>query len=360
MPTYAAFDFGRAGQVHRRLGEVDPALRQAHELDRPRGRDRHLQRLRVGVADVLGGEHDHPPGDELGILAGRDHHRHVVQGGVGVGAAHALDERRGRVVVAVAALVVDERLLAGGVADVVGGDRAAAGRRRGRVEHVQGVAGVAAGGVHDLLAQLVGELDAERRLAPAHDRLDVGGVERQELEQLAAAEQGRVDLEVRVLGGRADQRHEARLDRRQERVLLALVEAVDLVEEEDRAPAVAAQPVVRLAEHAAHVADADLHGRELLEVRLRWWPRRSGRASSCRSRAARRRSSTAPGRRRSRAAGRCPRRPRRPGRRTRPACAAAAAAPAARPRRAACRPSRRRGRGSCGQIYSAATACTFV
>ena len=68
---------------------------------------------------------------------------------------------------AVAALVVDERLLAGGVADVVGGDR----RRRPRVaaaasSDVQGVAGVAAGGAHDLLAQLVGELDAPSAASP--------------------------------------------------------------------------------------------------------------------------------------------------------------------------------------------------
>ena len=51
----------------------------------------------------------------------------------------------------------------------------------------------------------------------------------------ATRQQRRVDLEVRVLGGRADQRDHALLDRRQQRVLLRLVEAVDLVEEQDRA-----------------------------------------------------------------------------------------------------------------------------
>jgi hypothetical protein len=93
--------------------------------------------------------------------------------------------------------------------------------------------------------------------------------ERHELEELTAAEERRVDLEVRVLRRRPDQRQEARLDRRQERVLLTLVEAVDLVQEEDRAASVAAQPVAGLAQHPAHVAHADLHRRELLEVRLR-------------------------------------------------------------------------------------------
>src|SRR5690349_15409863 len=116
---------GRAGQVDGRLGEVDAALGQADELPRPGGGNGHLQGLRVGVADVLGGEHDHAPGDELGVLAGRDHRRHVIEGRVGVGAAHALDEGGGRVVVAVAALVVQQLTLVLGVAGGVLGYRAA-------------------------------------------------------------------------------------------------------------------------------------------------------------------------------------------------------------------------------------------
>ena len=49
------------------------------------------------------------------------------------------------------------------------------------------------------------------------------------------------------------------------RVLLALVEAVDLVEEEDRAGPVRPEPVAGALEHAAHVVDARRHGGELLE-----------------------------------------------------------------------------------------------
>ena len=53
-------------------------------LDRVRRRDGHEQGPRVGVADVLGGEHDHPPRDEAGILAALEHRREVVHGGIGV------------------------------------------------------------------------------------------------------------------------------------------------------------------------------------------------------------------------------------------------------------------------------------
>ena len=86
-----------------------------------------------------------------------------------------------------------------------------------------------------------------------------------QLDDLAAGEQGRVDLEVRVLGRRPDQRQQPVLDRGQQRVLLRLVEAVDLVEEEDRPLPVAAEPVARPLHDAAHVVDPGRDGRELLE-----------------------------------------------------------------------------------------------
>ncbi len=85
----------------------------------------------------------------------------------------------------------------------------------------------------------------------AQELFDLGGRERLELVDLAAGDQRRVDLEVGVLGGRADQGQEPFLDRGQQRVLLGLVEAVDLVEEEDRGAAGAAA----LARPLDHPAD---------------------------------------------------------------------------------------------------------
>jgi hypothetical protein len=161
-------------------------MARTDELDRAGGRHGHLERARVGVADVLGGEHDHPPGDVLGVLAAGDHHRQPVDGGVGVGATQALDEGRDDVVVLVAAAVVEQRVLAGGVVDVLRGDLAA-GRRRGRrFQDVQRVARVAAGGVHDRGSRLLRQLDAERPRAPLHDPAQRGLVQGIELVELAA------------------------------------------------------------------------------------------------------------------------------------------------------------------------------
>ena len=61
-------------------------------LDRLRRSDCNEQRARVGVADVLGREHDHAARDEARVLARLEHRREVVDGGVGVAAAHRLDE----------------------------------------------------------------------------------------------------------------------------------------------------------------------------------------------------------------------------------------------------------------------------
>ena len=115
------------------------------------------------------------------------------------------------------------------------------------------------------LDDVAGHVDPELDRAARDDGCHLLVRERLQLDDGAAGEQGRVDLEVRVLGRGPDQRQQAALDARQQRVLLALVEAVDLVEEEDRAGAVRAEPVAGALEHAADVVDAGRDGRELLE-----------------------------------------------------------------------------------------------
>ena len=90
----------------------------------------------------------------------------------------------------------------------------------------------------------VAALGVGQRLA--RDREEVVLRQRLELEDAAAADQRLVDLEVGVLGGRADQDDRAVLDPRQQRVLLRLVPAVHLVDEEDGALAELAAALLRL------------------------------------------------------------------------------------------------------------------
>ena len=127
-------------------------------LECVRGRDRHLERPGVGVADVLGGEDHHPADDEARVLAALEHRREVVDGRIGVGAAHRLDEGRDEVIVLVGALVVAERPLARRVVDVtlLEWDALGLGGLPGQLHRAQRRPRVAAGAAGDQLDELAG------------------------------------------------------------------------------------------------------------------------------------------------------------------------------------------------------------
>jgi hypothetical protein len=93
-------------------------------------------------------------------------------------------------------------------------------------------------------------------------------VQPSELENARARDQRADDFEIRILGGRADQRHHAGLDVRQQRVLLGLVPAMDLVHEQDGARVVQAAAFERLGDDLAQVGFARQDGRDGDEVAL--------------------------------------------------------------------------------------------
>ena len=74
-----------------------------------------------------------------------------------------------------------------------------------------------------------------------------------------ARQQGRIDLEARVLGRRADEGEQPRFDMRQEGVLLCFVEAVHFVDEDHRAQSLQARRT-GLLDRLADVLDAGQHG----------------------------------------------------------------------------------------------------
>src|SRR5439155_10308955 len=144
------------------------------------------------------------------------------------------------VVVLVALLVVEKRLRLKGILGQLDRDRLAEspGGLECKLERVVGDSRIAAGAqtqeldhVHWYVRGLRDAADgiAER---PAKELTDVLRLERPELVDLTPGEKRRVDLEIGILGGCSDQSEESLLDRGEERVLLCLVEAVDLVQEE--------------------------------------------------------------------------------------------------------------------------------
>jgi len=136
--------------------------------------------------------------------------------------------------------------------------------RRGRVgrqlERVERDAGVTVRDDHER-AERVGR-DGHGSVQPARigdrpldDQPDVILTKRLQHEDPGTREERRDDLERRVLGRRADERDIALLDVRQHRVLLTLVEAVDLVDEQDGALAGGAAQLASLLDHATQIGD---------------------------------------------------------------------------------------------------------
>ena len=103
---------------------------------------------------------------------------------------------------------------------------------------------------------------------PPQQRLDLVRRQRLELEDLAAADQCAIHREKRIARRRADQRDDAFLHVGQQCVLLGLVEAVNLVDEQQRPRAPGGQFVTGRVEQLAQVFHAAGHGRELPEFPL--------------------------------------------------------------------------------------------
>jgi hypothetical protein len=91
-----------------------------------------------------------------------------------------------------------------------------------------------------------------------------------QFEDPAAADEGAGEREEGVLRGGTDQGDHAVLDVGQEDVLLRLVEAVDLVDEQAGPLAVVLEPSPRGLQHVPHVLDARRGRRELHEPPLRF------------------------------------------------------------------------------------------
>ena len=187
---------GSGGYCERGLGQDEPGLRHPDHGDRLLGGHGGGQHCGVGEPHVLGGVNDDAAGDVAGVLPGGDHARQVVHRGVGVRAAHRLDEGADDVVVLVSGAVVTHRCHVRGPLDVGHLDE---GRRAGSrclrqdragggLQHGERLAGVGAGHAHDLLARLLADahgagqapLVIQRAIDQAPDVIGPQRLERQE------------------------------------------------------------------------------------------------------------------------------------------------------------------------------------
>ena len=211
-----------------------------------------------------------------------EHARQPVDRRVRIAAAHALDEGAGDVVMGVAGRVevhdlALDRLLGHLQREL---DRRAAPLARRQHADLQGAS--APGGRRRRRsrrgnrarrpghASICCQGRAPCRPAPRASSVLICSVgQRLEREDLAAAQERRVDGEERVLRRRADQDDAAFLDVGQQHVLLRAVEAVQFIDEQDGAPAGVGQLGAGFFEQLAHFLDADGDGVELAKDALR-------------------------------------------------------------------------------------------
>src|SRR6202142_559942 len=248
------------------------ALRSPQEMDRLHRGDGLFERPRLGQADILDGYADQGAPDVKPVLAACEHAPQPVERRVHVARADRFVQRRNQVEVLLAGLVVEQHLALDRILHRLVRKLLVLGRRHRRLERVVGGARIAVGEDGNLLEQLVRGANlqvAEAVLAvvqrPPQQGHDLGHCEPAQRVHLGARQQRRDDFEGRILGGGADEGDVAALDIGQEGVLLRLVEAVDLVDEQQRAaPELAV--ALGLGHDGLDFLDAAEHGAEGDEI----------------------------------------------------------------------------------------------
>ena len=136
----------------------------------------------------------------------------------------------------------------------------------GQFEGIEESPGIAVSNVHQVIEGVRIELNAVVAVAPLAisqrcsrhlDKLRFGVGP--ELEYAAAAHQRPIHLEVGVLGGGTDQDHGTVLHPGEQRILLRLIEAVHLVDEENGAAPLEVEPLPRRRHRLANLLDARKH-----------------------------------------------------------------------------------------------------
>ena len=117
VAVFAGFGEGDAG-----VGENETRLGHTDALDGLEAGGGKRECAVASETDIFGCKNDHAASDEFGIFASGNHASEVVEGGVGVGAAHGFDECRDGVIMVVAFFVVAWEFFAGGFDDDFLGD----------------------------------------------------------------------------------------------------------------------------------------------------------------------------------------------------------------------------------------------
>ena len=268
------------GQINRGVGEGNLRLRQSNKFAGLLGGHRNEESARVGQADVFARRDDQAAGDEADVFPGMEHLGQPVEGGIRIAAADALNESTDRVVVRVVFRIIDngfalDAFLDDGAGQTNGSHLVRFGGQGGKFEGIETTPGVAIANFGQVRCGILVDRDffrAESALGIGERAMDEGAQVRRgqgpQFEDERAGNERAVDVEERVHRRRADQAHGAALDIRQQDVLLRFVEAMDFVDEQNGAGAVAREPHRGGGHDLANLGHRALHPAEAFEAGL--------------------------------------------------------------------------------------------
>ena len=262
----AGIALGSDRQINHRLAQCQLAFGRAQTLVGERGIVGNLHGARIGQADVFPGHTDNPARQILGVGSTIEHARQPVERRVGMRPPHRLVQGRDLVVKIVATLVKTPRIEGQGVLDEFGIDRRDLRRtRRGQalLEQIQQASCIAIGVSHQGLDRGLFKLQIAEHLGlrPIEELSELVIGQRLQHIDLGSREQRRVDFERRVLGGGADEGHQPGFGVWQQGILLRLVEAMNLIDEQDGVLALR-QVLLCLLHGCADVLHAGKHRRQ--------------------------------------------------------------------------------------------------
>ena len=239
---------GGRGQIDRRLRQRNPSFRHADLGNHLEAGIGQKQCIRIGKPHIFRCRQAQTPGNEQRVFARIDHPGQVIDGGIGVGAPDALDEGGDDIVVHLPVLVIHGHVFLDTLRNrlIINNNRFFSSEGvHDDFQDVQQFPAVAAAEAHQSLRllqpdilRLQEDIFAERTVQQDLQILPVQGFQDK---NLAAGEQGRNDLEGRILRRRTDQDDGARFHGPEQGILLRLVEAVDFVDEQDRSAPLAEQ-----------------------------------------------------------------------------------------------------------------------
>ena len=226
----------RAGsQIHHRFGKCNPCLRPAYLHHRIEGSIRQQEGIRIRQPHILACTDHHSPGDKLRIFAALYHTRHPIERRIRVTASNTLDKGRDDVIMHLALLIISQRILLQLFLYHLIGDNhfIAACRFHHQFQDIEQFPGITATEAE----HGCGFLQLNLLLLEFHilgdgtlqESLQVFLLQRFEHIELATGKERTDDLERGIFRGCTNQGDNTLLHRPQQRVLLTLGEAMNLI-----------------------------------------------------------------------------------------------------------------------------------